>query len=39
VTVVKKSKELCSDDEDEFDASRAKKKNSGPQVTVKKSKW
>jgi hypothetical protein len=33
-----KSKELCSDDEDEFDASKAKKK-SGPQVTVKKSKW
>jgi hypothetical protein len=29
---------LCSDDEDEFDASKAKKK-SGPQVTVKKSKW
>jgi hypothetical protein len=34
-----KSKELCSDDEDEFDASKAKKKNAGPQVTVKKSKW
>ena len=33
-----KSKELCSDDEDEFDASKAKKK-AGPQVTVKKSKW
>lgn len=33
-----KSKEMCSDDEDEFDASKAKK-NAGPAVTVKKSKW
>jgi len=34
-----KSKELCSDDEEEFDPTKTKKRGQGASVTVKKSKW
>ena len=33
------SKGLTDDDEDEYDPSKAKKKSSGQQITVKKGKW